>query len=353
MKVHSAVGFAETHRARAVSAACGVALFAIMATGTGAEVSAAAPSATPAPSELFGVHPVQEGRTTLPGGHFNFALVPGQRISDGIVVVNFSSYALRFHVYGADLLTATGGGLAPAQPTATMRQVGAWIAVSAPVLMIAAHSQTTDDFALTVPAAAAPGQHLGAVVAAADIGVTAQGNPIEARAALIAVVTVPGAARPSARLTSLFGSGTGPRQFGFRITASNTGNVLLTYAGSVMIDDANGRQIAKLPLTPTNAYIVPGGLMPLAATWKEPAQPAAAYRAQATVTVLANGVRVGTLTSQSLAVLFPSAVPLWLLAGLALAILVLIVLAAWIGSRVMRRQHPKGVRRVLGTRPLV
>ena len=350
--MYSPIGFAETQRARAMPAACGLILIAIMAVGMAQEVRAAATSATPAPSELFGVHPVQEGRTTLPGGHFNFAVVPGQRMTDGIVVVNFSNHPLRFHVYGADLLTAIGGGLAPAQPTATMREVGAWIAVSAPVLTIAAHSQTTDDFVLTVPTAAAPGQHLGAVVAAADIEVTAQGNPIEARAALIAVVTVPGAAHPSARLSALSGSGTGSGHFAFRITVSNTGNLLLTYAGSVMIDDANGHPIGKLALTPTNAYVVPGGLMPLAATWKEPAAPAVAYRAQATVTILANGVPVGTLTSQSLAVLFPSAVPLWLLAGLALAILVVIVLAAWAGRRAMRRQRAKGVRRVLGTGPV-
>jgi len=350
--MHSPVGFAETRRARAMSAACGLALFAIMAVGMAEEVRAAAQPATAAQNELFGVHPVQEGRTTLPGGHFNFALVPGQRISDGVVVVNFSSLALRFHVYGADLLSAIGGGLAPAQPTATRREVGAWIAVSAPVIMIAAHSQTTDDFTLTVPTAAASGQHLGALVAAADIGTTAQGNPIEARAALIAVVTVPGAAHPSARLTALSGSGAGSRQFGFRITVSNTGNVLLTYAGSVMIDDANGHPIARLPLTPTNAYIVPGGRMPLAATWKEPAPSAEAYRAQATVTVLANGVPVGTLTSQSLAVLFPSVVPLWFLVVLAVAILVMMILAAWAGRRAIRWQHPKGARRVLGTGPV-
>ena len=346
--MRSPTAFAETHRARGISAACGLALLAMTLTGMAEEARAAAPSATPSPSALFGVHPVQEGRTTLPGGHFNFALVPGQRISDGIVVVNFSSHALRFHVYGADLLTAIGGGLAPAQPTATMRQVGAWIAVSAPVIVIAAHSQTTDDFTLMVPKTAAPGQHLGAVVAAADIGVTPQGNPIEARAALIAVVTVPGAAHPSAHLTALSGSGTGSRQFAFRIAVSNTGNVLLTYDGSVMINDANGHQIAKLALTPTTAYIVPGGLMPLAATWKEPAQPAEAYSAQATVTVLANGVAVGILTSQSLPVLFPSVVPSWLLASLALGILVLIVVAASAGRRLMRRQHRERVRRVLG-----
>lgn len=352
MNSESPAVLVKTMRARALSAACGVALFAIVAVGTAEEVRAAAQFATPAPSELFGVHPVQEGRTTLPGGHFNFALVPGQKISDGIVVVNFSTHALRLHVYGADVLTAIGGGLAPAQPTATMREVGAWIAVSAPVIMIAAHSQTTDEFTLTVPTAAASGQHLGAVVAAADIGVTAQGNPIEARAALIAVVTVPGAAHPSASLAALFGSGAGSGQFDFRITVSNTGNVLLTYAGSVMIDDADGHPIAKLPLTPTNGYIVPGGRTALGAEWKEPAPLAAAYRAQVTVTVLANGVPVGTLTSQSLAVVFPSAGPGWLVVALALAILVMLVLAVWAGRRVARWRHPTGVRRVLGTGPV-
>lgn len=350
--MHSPVGLAETHRARAMSAACSVALFAITSIGMADEAHAAAPSVTPAPSELFGVHPVQEGRTTLPGGHFNLALVPGQRISDGIVVVNFSSHALRFHVYGADLLTAIGGGLAPAQPTATMREVGAWIAVSAPVIMIAAHSQSTDAFSIRVPATVSAGQHLGAVVAAADVGVTGQGTPIEARAALIAVVTVPGSVRPAAMLTALSGSATESGRFGFRITLSNTGNVLLTYVGSLTIDDSHGRMVTRLPLTPTNAYVVPSGRVPLAAMWREPAPPADSYRAQATITIFANGKPVGTLSSQSLAVLFPSVAPSWFVVVLALAILVMILLAAWAWRRFVRWQNPRGVRRVLGPGPV-
>ena len=244
-------------------------------------VHAVTASPATAPAQLFGVHPVQEGRTTLPGGHFNFALVPGQRISDGIVVENFSNHILHFHVYGADLLTATGGGQTPAQPTAKMHAVGAWIAVSVTTIAVAAHSRATDTFTLTVPIVVSSGQHLGAVVAAASVGVTPQGNPIEARAALIAVVTVPGVARPSAGLTPLVGSAATAGQVGFGITISNSGNVLLTYAGVLVIDDAAGHRLATLLLTPTNTYVVPSGHVPLAAIWRDPADLAAMYRAHA------------------------------------------------------------------------
>jgi hypothetical protein len=346
----SSAVFVRATRVRALWAAFGIALMTTVAVGTADDARAATQSPTPAPSELFGVHPVQEGRTTLPGGHFNFALVPGQRISDAIVVENFSSHTLIFHVYGADLLTAIGGGFAPAQPSATMRAVGAWIVVSSPTLTITAHGQSTDGFTITVPVTVSPGQHLGAVVVAADIGATAQGTPIDARAALIAVVTVPGSVRASARLTPLSGSGAGSGRFGFGITLFNTGNVLLTYTASVTIDNAGGRDVAKLALTPTNAYVVPDGQVPLAALWKEPVPLAGTYRAQATVVVLANGVPVRTLTSQPFTVLFPSQLSPWLPVGLGLAILLVIVLGAWAARRRSVWQRRSAVRRPLSTR---
>lgn len=301
-------------------------------------VHAVTASPATAPAQLFGVHPVQEGRTTLPGGHFNFALVPGQRISDGIVVENFSNHILHFHVYGADLLTATGGGQTPAQPTAKMHAVGAWIAVSVTTIAVAAHSQATDTFTLTVPIVVSSGQHLGAVVAAASVGVTPQGNPIEARAALIAVVTVPGVARSSAGLTPLVGSAATAGQVGFGITISNSGNVLLTYAGVLVIDDAAGHRLATLQLTPTNTYVVPSGHVPLAAIWREPAELAAMYRAQAVVTVFDNGQRVRTLTSQSIALRLSPSVPAFVPVGLGMALAAMILLAVWIVRRVAGRR---------------
>jgi hypothetical protein len=240
-------------------------------------------------------------------------------------------------VYGADLLTAAGGGLAPAQPSATMHEVGAWITVSAPAVAVAAHAQVTDEFTVRVPVAASSGQHLGAIVAAADIGVTPQGTPIQARAALIVVVTVPGAADASAGLTALRGSDATPGQVGFTLTLSNTGNVLLTFAGVVTIEDAQGQRVATLPLTPSDTYVVPNGRVPLAAVWTEPAPLADMYRAEASVTVFANGKLVRTITSQTLALRLASGVPAY------------VPLAFWIARSLVGRRLTRAAPRVRRT----
>lgn len=349
MKTEKLAGCAGSMRARTASSVCCLAVSTLLVVG-GHGVALAASTSTPAPGPLFGVHPVQQGSTTLPGGHFNFALVPGESITDGIVIENFSGRALMFHIYGADLLTAIGGGVAPAQPTAKMREAGAWIVIATPMVTIPAHGKFTDSFSLTLPAVVSSGQHLGAVVAAADVGLTPQGNPIEARTALIAVVTVPGTAHALALLSPLSGSEAPSGAMGFGITLSNTGNVLLTYSGSVSIADEGGHQLADLPLTPTNAYVVPDGHAPLAAVWDGMAPSSATYRAQATVTILANGRPVARLTSQLLEVRFSSGIPVAILAGLALLLMAIVLLVMWyLRSDRRRRSWPADRKAVTAT----
>ena len=298
MSIVTSARVAGARRVRAIaSLGCVLLSAAAFLGGPGPVRAAATPAADP--GQLFGVHPVQQGSTTLPGGHFNFALLPGRRIVDAIVIENLSSHPLAFHVYGADLVTAVGGGLAPAQPGTTMHEAGAWIVVATPALTVDAHTQFIDTFTLTVPAVVSTGQHLGAVVAAADAGTTSQGSPIQARAALIVVVTVPGVARPSAALSPLTGSTAASGQVVYGITLSNAGNVLVTYTGSVGVESGDGRRIATLTLIPTSSYVVPGGRVPLTALWKEGPRLSGTYRAQATVVVLDNGTPCLLYTSPS------------------------------------------------------
>jgi len=250
-----------------------------------------------------------------------------------MVIENFSDHTLDFQIYGADLLVASGGGLTPAQPTATMHEVGAWITVVTPKVTIAANSQFTDSFTVTAPSVVSPGQHLGAIVAAANVGTTPQGNTIEARVALITVVTVPGVAHPSARLDPLARTSEAPKQLAFGISLFNTGNVLLTYSGLVRVYDGEGRNVATLHLTPSDAYVVPAGRIPLAAVWRRSLPGSGNYSARATVTIMANGKPVATLTSQSLGLSF-SRSPVIPVLGLALLCgLALLIVAAWIFAR--------------------
>ncbi|HEV3231270.1 MAG TPA: hypothetical protein VG245_03340 [Candidatus Dormibacteraeota bacterium] len=298
---------------------------------------AAAASPAPAQAGLFGVHPVRQGQTTLPGGHFSFALLPGQSISDGVVVENFSDQPLSFHIYGADLLAAPGGGLAPAQATDTMRATGAWIAVSRSRLTIPARSRFTDSFSVTLPATVAPGEHLGAVVAAAIVGRSAQGSTIEARTALITTISVPGTASPSGRLGALTRSTSASQQLGFDISLANTGNLLLTYVGSVAVYDSAGHEVVRLPLTPADAYVVPAGRVALATVWKDSIPRSGTFSARATVMILAHGQAVATLTSRSLELRFSSWPQIPLGVGVALGALVLMAATWGVARRMPRR----------------
>jgi hypothetical protein len=336
MKDESIARVARTSTRAIALAGC----FAVLSGGLVAQRTAHADATvTASPAKLFSVHPVEEGSTTLPGGHFNYALVPGQHISDGIVVENLSSGVLTFQLYGADLITAIGGGLAPAQPTATMRAVGAWITVATPVVTVAAHMSFTDGFTLAVPVVVSPGQHLGALVVSAVVGTTSKGNPIQARAALITVVSIPGAGHASAALSALTGSTSGAGTKAFAVALSNTGNLLITYAGSIVIVDRDGHRVAHLPLTPGNAYVVPGGLAPLSAVWRDPRPFSGTGHAQATVSVLVNGVAMETLRSQWLEVQSSSDVPVAMIAAISLTVMLLLFVAVHLVRWDMRRRQ--------------
>ena len=106
------------------------------------------------------------------------------------------------------------------------------------------------------------------------------------------MITVPGTANPSASLNALSRKTGNPDQLGFDITLSNTGNLLLTYAGSV--------------------------------------------------TVLADGAAVSTLHSQSLEISLSTASPLPLILAGGLACLLMLVLLTWWMHRRRRSRRRLG-----------
>ncbi|MFD5619090.1 hypothetical protein [Streptomyces yangpuensis] len=258
-------GTTATHRAPFPALWCLLLTGLVLAPAPGAQAAPApvpAPVPSPAPPESaagapFGVQAGLYGLTTLTGGHFGYALKAGARIEDSAVIYNESDEARIFHVYGADVANAAGGGLAPAQEGRQMRAVGAWLKPDSEAsVTVQPKNKATVRFSLTVPDGTPPGSHLGSLVTALRTPAVSGGVNTETRIARLVEVTVPGTADLQVSLTELeHRPASGGEEF--TVTVRNTGNVLYTFAGTLNI--TGGSSARTVPLTPTGIYVIPGG----------------------------------------------------------------------------------------------
>lgn len=284
------------------------------------------------PSPGFGLRPALSGETTLPDGHFTYALPAGGAVADAFVVQSGESVPLQLSVYGADLLAASGGGFTPAPQGSSARSVGGWLAL-APGPALPPRGEARVPFTLTVPAGTAPGSYDGAVVAAGTAP-AAQAAAVGLRVALIVHVVVVGSAQPALGLGSLTAAGP-PGAEAVALQVRNTGNVNLGLGGSLRLRAPDGAAAGTVPLGPPGLYVVPGGSAELHGTlvW-----PRGASRLTATPELQTTvGSAPGPVYSgapQALA--RPGASP-WAGAALA-AVLAAVALAFFAGGR----RHPRG-----------
>lgn len=228
----------------------------ILASGPLWPAAAAAPPAPP--RQGLSVHPALSGETTLPGGHFTYALPPGGTFGDALVVESSEPAAARVAVYGADLLTIAGGGVTPAAAGQTMHGVGNWLTVAPVAAPVPAGGRLRVPFTLAVPSGTAPGTYDGAVVTEARVGATPAGVPVGVRIALIVHVLVVAGAVPALTLGPVAVAGAaGPETLA--VTLRNGGNVNLGVAGTIAIRNSAGAEVGRVPLGPAGLYLVPGG----------------------------------------------------------------------------------------------
>jgi hypothetical protein len=282
-------------------------------------------SAAAADSPEYGVRAGLTGTTTLSKGHFTYAVAPGGAVvHDSIVVSNYSDAPLTFDVHGADMLSAAGGGLAPAADGAASTLVGAWLTVDHPTLTIPPHGEVADAFTLDVPASRQPGEYIGAVVVSRRAPAQ-QAIGVVTRAALTVDVTVLG----TVELRAAAGPLLAVQQHGevhFTLGVANRGNVLFTFSGEVTLRDGSGQVVATVPIAPAGVYVIPGGQASVTALWH-----GAPWwgRVSATATVHARLAGGDVKTFQSDAVqlsFFPWSVPIGAGAGVAGGLAALVVL---------------------------
>lgn len=203
------------------------------------------------------------GQTTLPHEHYHYAVLPGGSVQDAVILDNFDPFPHTIDVYGADMEEAQGGGLAPAQQDQQMHGVGLWLAVSHHTITIPPGQEVQDPFTIKLPQQVVPGDYVGAMVAEDTAPVQSGGVSVSARAALLVEVTVPGSAHPAATLTPLVAHPSGDNSNQFTISATNTGNVLLSVTGFITVTDTNGNLIHQIAINPGDAYAIPGGTLDL------------------------------------------------------------------------------------------
>lgn len=283
----------------------------------------------------FSVHAVYQGQTTLTHGHYKYDLTAGASANDAIVVQNTGTSTLTVDVYGADMLQAAGGGLAPAGENDVMHGVGTWIKVAQKQLTIPGGQSATDAFVTTIPAGTEPGDHLGAVVAQAGGGVQGQVNVVT-RAALLVEADIPGSAQPSATHTDLVAHPDGDGKDSFSITLTNTGNLLLTVNGSVVITDDSGKTVGTLPLNPVGAYAIPGGTLQMQSPDWTFAK--GTFHVQAVLDVNADDKPFTTFTSNSLSFTFVDWVRVGIEIGVGVVILIILILVLVRVRRAMKRR---------------
>ncbi|MFE2726943.1 DUF916 domain-containing protein [Kitasatospora sp. NPDC059327] len=228
---------------------------------------------------------------------FQLSVRPGTTFVDRAVVTNTTGAPLTLRLHVADAYnTPRDGGLAVRGREETQRDVGTWGKPEQDVVTVPADSSVTVGFTLAVPADAAPGDHVGALMAVDDRVQPGSGSFIGVRRGVGARIylRVEGPQRPSLAVEGLRLTARNPRvpwtgdsRTTVSYTLHNTGNVKLDprvslSVGGVFVGGPTTRQLTNVP-----AELFPGERVQVTEDW--PGAPSG--WGDATVTATADGVR--------------------------------------------------------------
>lgn len=186
---------------------------------------------------------------------FSYALPRGGQSRDALLIVNRSRIPLLVTLYGADAFTADDGSIDLLSAEAKSKGVGAWIQLDETTVRVPSGRSVDVPFRLALPDSAAPGDHLGGVVAL----VKQAGYP-DRLAAVKIRLQVSGELKPALSVEDLkvHYSGT-PNPFGegsvaVTYTVRNTGNTIVAarqaaaVTGPFGVFTAGAGQLADSPL---------------------------------------------------------------------------------------------------------
>ncbi|TYB64318.1 DUF916 domain-containing protein [Nonomuraea sp. PA05] len=189
---------------------------------------------------------VQPSSASGPTGrdYFVYDVQPGQTLTDYVAVTNLGTEPLTVNVYGTDAFTTSDGSFALLTADRGPTDAGTWIAVSTATHTIAPGKRADVPFAVTVPADATPGDHVGGVIGSVSgeaLSGDGQRIKVDRRVAARVYLRVAGPLRPAIQFTSLdvaYDNPVNPFAGGgaeVTYTLRNTGNVRLGAGSQVSL----------------------------------------------------------------------------------------------------------------------
>ena len=214
---------------------------------------------------------------------YRYTINPGGRLEDAIVVVNHGVTALRLALHGADGFTTRTGRLDLVTNAGRSKGVGAWVLPDGGDVRVRPGESVDVPFAIELPDDAAPGDHVGGIVAS----LTQAG--VKRRAGIPIRLRVGGALKPGLSVERLRVDyadtaspiGTGDATVAY--TIHNTGNAVLAARQAVSVSGPFGRWAVSAGRIADTPPLLPGE------TWKvsAPLQDVApSLRLTATVTLV-------------------------------------------------------------------
>ncbi|MBQ1044194.1 MULTISPECIES: WxL protein peptidoglycan domain-containing protein [unclassified Micromonospora] len=277
---------------------------------------------------------------------FSYAVNPGGRVEDAMVVANRGREPLDLAVYTADGFTTDAGQLDLLTRDRKSVGIGAWVRTGKEHVVVPPGKTVEVPFAVTVPDNATPGDYAGGVVTSLTRADQAEGITVDRRLGIRIRLRISGALKPALAVEDLHVTyagtadplGAGDATVTYRI--HNTGNAILSARQAVAVTGPFGLLRADARDVPAPPDLLPGESW----TMRVPAHDVApALRLAATVTL----TPLLTDASNSTTALDPVSATGhgWAVPWTLLVLVVVLVAGAVVAARLARRNRARRKRR--------
>jgi hypothetical protein len=198
---------------------------------------------------------------------FSYALPRGGQSRDALLIVNRGRIPLTVSLHGADAFTADDGSIDLLSAEAKSKDVGAWVQLDETTVRVPRGRSVDVPFRLALPDSAAPGDHLGGIVA-----LVKQAGTTDRLATIKIRLQVSGELKPALAVEDLkvHYSGT-PNPFGegsvaVTYTVRNTGNTIVAARQAAAVTGPFGVFTAGAGQLADSPQLLPGESWKVAAS---------------------------------------------------------------------------------------